>query len=387
MAFFVAVCPALADPADITIDAKFPGGNIVVDGIEGDAVRLRPDLRDTEGNWFYWAFRVRDAQGRTLRFEFTKQQPVGTRGPAVSLDEGATWAWLGRENATDSAFTYTFPANARSVLFSVGMPYTQAHLKAFLKRIGDDPALRVETLTTSRKGRPVERLRVGKLDGEPRFRMLVTARHHACEMMASYALEGIIEAALADDEIGRWFRSNVELAVIPFVDKDGVEEGDQGKNRRPRDHNRDYSGKSLYPETAAIREWAPRWSAGKLTAVIDLHCPTLRGARNEVIYQPGGSDPKRWEQQQRFAALLERAISGPLPYKAANDLPFGKEWNTGRNYAQGESCASWASKLPGVRLATTIELPYANAGGKEVNQKSARAFGRDLARAFRDYLH
>ena len=43
-------------------------------------------------------------------------------------------------------------------------------------------------------------------------------------------------------------------ALVPFVDKDGVEEGDQGKNRAPRDHNRDYAGASMYPETGALRE-------------------------------------------------------------------------------------------------------------------------------------
>jgi hypothetical protein len=39
-----------------------------------------------------------------------------------------------------------------------------------------------------------------------------------------------------------------------------------------------------------------------------------------------------------------------------------------------------------VKLATTIEFPYSNVLGNEVNAKTARAFGRDLARAIRAYL-
>jgi len=35
--------------AGIEIDAKYPGGNIVVDGIANDVVRLKTDLRDTAG--------------------------------------------------------------------------------------------------------------------------------------------------------------------------------------------------------------------------------------------------------------------------------------------------------------------------------------------------
>ena len=41
-------------PDTLSIDSSFPGGNIVVDRIEGDQVYLQQDLRDTEGYWFYW---------------------------------------------------------------------------------------------------------------------------------------------------------------------------------------------------------------------------------------------------------------------------------------------------------------------------------------------
>ncbi len=52
-----------------TIDADFPGGNIVVDSIHRDTVFIQQDLRDTEGNWFYWYFRVgRSAAGKTFLF-------------------------------------------------------------------------------------------------------------------------------------------------------------------------------------------------------------------------------------------------------------------------------------------------------------------------------
>ena len=47
------------------IDGDFPGGNVVLERIEGDAVYLHQDQRDTPGFWFYWYFRVRGATGRT----------------------------------------------------------------------------------------------------------------------------------------------------------------------------------------------------------------------------------------------------------------------------------------------------------------------------------
>ena len=76
-------------------------------------------------------------------------------------------------------------------------------------------------------------------------------------MMANYLIEGIIETVLGNGKQGEWFRKNVELLIIPFVDKDGVEDGEQGKYRRGRDHNRDYSGESIYASTRAIRNYVP----------------------------------------------------------------------------------------------------------------------------------
>ena len=389
LTFFVCgiwnVAAVVSTHTNIQIETNFPGGNIIVEKIEGDTVSIRTDLRDTEGWWFYWCFRVRGAEGRTLTFNFSEGTPIGVRGPGVSLDEGATWEWLG-EHPGNKSFTYSFPADARSVRFSFGMPYTESQLNAFLNRIGDNPALKKETLCQSRKGRDVERLRIGKLKGEPQFRVLITCRAHCCEMMTSYVTEGLIEAALAADKDGKWFRKNVELLVIPFVDKDGVEDGDQGKNRKPRDHNRDFDANSIYPETRALQKFVPQWSAGKLPLTIDLHCPHIRGNFNEFIYLVGSAKPKIWEQQERFGNILERVQKGPLAYRATNNLPFGQAWNTTNNFTAGTSIGRWAGELPGVKLATTIEFPYANALGGEVNANTARAFGNDLSHAIREYL-
>lgn len=368
------------------IDCAFPGGNVIVESIENDTVILKQDRRDTEGWWFYWYFRIQGAAGRTLNFKFTDRAPVGVRGPAISLDEGLSWEWLGKERSTTNAFCYAFGEDARSVRFSFGMPYTETNLGAFLKRFSGNPALKVETLCQSRKGRPVEFLRLGCIDGAPQARVFITCRHHCCEMMASYAVEGIAESVLTDDDAGRWFREHVAFGIVSFVDKDGVEDGDQGKNRRPHDHNRDYGNNGIYAETRAIRALLPRWSGGHLCVTLDLHCPSIRGGENEHIYQVGKEPPEQWARQQDFGKILEDVRQGPLPYKASGDLPFGQKWNTAKNYAAGTSFCQWAHTVPGVWLATSFEIPYANVSGFEVTARTARYFGHDIARALRRYL-
>lgn len=264
---------AATEPAAIQIDADYPGGNIVLERIEGEKVILRPDLRDTKGWWFYWNFRVRGAGSEKMTFEFSGANPIGVRGPAVSTDGGASWTWLGKERVTGPSFSYAFAPDQGDVRFSYAIPYLQKDLDQFLAGYHDHPCVRVEELCKSRKGRGIERIHVGPADGDPGYRVLLTARHHACESMADYSLEGFLAAALDHTEDGRWFRENVEILAIPFVDKDGVEDGDQGKNRLPHDHNRDYKGKSIYPSVAAIRSFVPAWSEGRLKVAFDLHCP------------------------------------------------------------------------------------------------------------------
>lgn len=369
----------------LRIDADFPGGNIIVDRLDGDRVFLRQDLRDTPRWWFYWCFRVRGAGGRSLTFEFTDGNPIGRVGPACSKDGGRTWSWLGAEAVVGASFTFNFPEKADDVRFAFTIPYQASDLQAFLEPLRGDPCLNVGSLCRTQKGRDVEVLHAGRIDGKAEHRVLVTARHHACESMASFVLEGLVLAVVKDEE-QQWLREHVEFMVVPFVDKDGVEQGDQGKLRAPHDPNRDYDGTSIYPSVAALRDRVPAWADGRLKIALDLHCPYIRGRRDETIFFVGQSDERIWQNTERLAGLLESLPVVGLPYHTKDNLPFGQEWNTRARLGEGRSMAGWAAQIPGIDLACTIEVPYAVASASTVTPDSAREFGRNLCRAIRLFL-
>lgn len=379
-----------------SIDDKFPGGNVIVDSINGNDIYIHQDLHDTEANWFYWCFSVNNAQNRTLTFHFThpwKEYPpmnvIGAHGPAVSFDKGLTWSWIGEKSVNNLSFTYKIPSKADEVRISVGMPYTQKNLQEFLKKYENHPNLEIASLALSRKGRNIERLHIGNLTGSPKYRILLTARHHACEMMTNYLLEGVIEYVLSDNEQAEWIRKNVELLVIPFVDKDGVEDGDQGKLRRGRDHNRDYSGNSIYPSTQAIRSYLPVWSDGKLVAALDLHCPFLSGGEHEQIHIVGTALGEMAAETDKFSAILQRISTSDkgLPYKVSYNIPFGTSWNTAAAFKKGQSFSLWAATtIEGIKLSVPLEFPFANASGQKITQENSRAFGRTLAKSLYEYL-
>ena len=124
------------------MDANFPGGNIQVNSISNDIVHLQPDLRGTDGWWFYWYFRVRGAAGRTITFHFDGRSPIGVRGPAICLD-GRHWTWLGidkvRDSSTDASFSCEIPAGCNEVRFAVCPPYVEADWKLFASKLNQMP--------------------------------------------------------------------------------------------------------------------------------------------------------------------------------------------------------------------------------------------------------
>lgn len=351
------------------IDCQFPGGNILLEGFDGDTVRLRQDRRDTTEWWFYWHFRVRGAAGRTLRFEFTDGNVFAAAGPCHSRN-GETWAWLGTTCVDGDAFTHTFAENEDTAFFAFCFPYTERHLRRFLAY---HPAIAVTTLTRSEQGRPVELLRI--VSPRPRGAVLLAARTHACETMASFALEGFLHFWLGRDPEAACLREHYEVFAVPFIDKDGVEAGDQGKLRAPYDHARDFRPSPRYASTAALMKLIDahreRWIAG-----LDLHCPWIRSGCNETFFFIG-TFPQWQPPMTDYVRVLAETYRAPIDFRAGDIFPVGVEWNKGT----GETLAHYLREHTAVRLAATVEIAYAKVRERTITPDDARAFGADLARA------
>jgi hypothetical protein len=377
----ILILPFCISAQNFKIYSGFPSGNISVEKIQNDTIWMHPDLRDTKGDWFYWCFGVSNAKGKTLTFVFTRTNVFTSMGPAVSFNSGLTWNYLGGDKVRNETFSYTFNGSGE-VRFSMGMPYTQKNFSLFIHPLLESKYLRLDTLEITKGGRAVERLIIIPPGKAPKYKVLITARHHACEMMANYEIEGIITEILNDS----WLRINVEFCFIPFMDKDGVEKGDQGKNRLPRDHNRDYLGASIHESTNALRSWVPQWADSSLVITMDLHCPWINGENNENIYIVGSGESNFAEQEKIFCEKLKSSNRGKLKISDKIILPFGTAWNTGIPSSEGLSFSDWAFTIEGVRLNMSIEFPYANNEGQMISQQSAREFGEDLGRAMKKYL-
>ena len=364
----------------VIIDKELPAGNIVFERMVNDTVYVHQELRGSKKAWFYWAFRARGCQGKTLTFVFTKSFAICERGPLVSLDKGKSYEYLAEEGSTPHMFTYTFPADAKEVWFYECHPYTPEMWKAFLKK-PHKGKFETGVLCKTRKGRDVPFFRMTPQNQAPKKSVFLSARHHCSEAPAEYAMEGLVATFLEDSELGAWLRENVELTVVPFVDMDGAVDGDQGKWRLPHDHNRDYTD-FLYPETAAL---ASLMAETEPHIFIDFHNPKLYKYNDNYIYTPYKS--YYGSNEVNFSALIEKYQEGGLKYQLSDDLPFGKSWNSSHNYTDGYNVTEWVHQnIKSIEIVRTMEFPFAYANGELVYPNKMRAFGHGMARALRAYI-
>lgn len=365
-----------ASDGNVVISADFPGGNVKVTGQSADSVQLEPDLRGGRP-WFYWCFEATSTQPGKVSFVFPekvigfKNGAIGFQGPAISTDGGRTWKWMGTGNVDGSSFSYEFRKAGQPVRFAVTIPYLQSDLDAFLTKHAGNPHLKRSVLTKSRHGREVELLRIGS-PGPKVQPVLVTGRHHATETIASYVLEGFLQEAMSESEWGREFRQKYVLYAVPFVDKDGVEEGDQGKNRRPHDHNRDYGENSIYPEIQAIKKLDQQI---EFRFALDFHCPTLVMKDHQVMYFVGPKEHPVYNFQNvsEFAGwikkgLPENAPVGPLVWLKPTATPAPMNSN-------------YFGFKDGTIMAATLEMPFAPPG-KATDPASCRRYGQVILGAW-----
>lgn len=377
LAFVMGEAPADEVPAGaVTINSDFPGGNVKVTANDGETVEVEPDLRG-DRPWFYWYFEATATKPGRVTFQFPEKVAgftnggIGYQGPAISTDQGRTWDWMGTDNVDGRGFSYQFSKAGDRVRFAVAIPYIGGDLDAFLKRNSGNPHLKTTALTKSRKGREVRLLQIGTASPDKKA-VLVTGRHHATETVASHVLEGFLQEAMSESTLAKEFRQKYVLFAVPLVDRDGVEDGDQGKNRKPHDHNRDYGEESIYPEIRAIKELA---DAQNIQFALDFHCPTLVMKDHQVMYFVGAKDHPRYNHQNvtEFAGWIKKGLPksappGPLVWlrPAPKPVPMNSHFFGFRDKTI---------------MAATLEIPFAPPG-RTMDPGSLRKYGQTILHAW-----
>ena len=222
----------------------------------------------------------------------------------------------------------------------------------------------IKELCKSEKGRSVPYSVIG--NGEKA--VILTARHHCCEASGGYVMEGT--AGYLKENLP----PELKVIVVPYVDYDGVYDGDQGKNRRPHDHNRDYEN-SIYSTVKAIKALTEK---EKILYAFDFHAPYYQGGRRDypfIVHSDEG------EETYSFARLLEKETGHlPIKYSITNDVGYGVEWNK-KSDRKDKFSSYFASRAENI-LAFTLETPYFGTAEHETSIDYYLELGKSFARAF-----
>lgn len=352
------------------IRTDFPGANIDVlkIGESENTVRVSPQLRDTTTEWFYWAFCVEGAQGETWTFDFTAKDYVylGYFGPAVSKDL-KEWNWAGSDVLDGhSRFTYEFGPEEDCVYFAHNMIYSTERFKRFVESY-DIP---VRSLVTTKKNRSVDIVEMGEGD----TCILLTSRHHCCESTGTYVMEGMLK------EFSREPFEGFQVIAVPFMDVDGVVDGDQGKNRAPHDHNRDYLEDPIYESTAALMDYTKDKNVKYL---LDLHSPWHFGGRNDTCFMAYSVEDMK-ANYELFGEILQRITemdTDSMQYDKDNDIDVNVDWNIGGT----PTCSKYFATKQDTVMSFTFETAYFGLHENQVSQERLIRLGENIARAIKQF--
>lgn len=346
------------------IHKNFTGGNIEILKIEDNDVYLDIEYRDTKREWLYFAFCVEGAENQKVTFHF-KDNRLGYYGPAISHDL-QSWKFLRNEQKEENSFTYEFKESENKVYFAHSFLY---HPERFLNFASNND-LEVKELTKTKKNRSVPYIEFGygKL-------ILLTSRHHCCESTGTYVLEGVLRELLEHPLIG------YKIICIPFVDMDGVIDGDQGKDRFPHDHNRDYSNITpcIYPETNEIKNIIDN---NDVYYAFDFHSPYHWKGLNDHVFIVQGDD-KKLKEFELFGELFEETTSNSSLkfHKEITILP-NERWND----INTPTFAHYARCNKKYQLAFTLETTYFGLENNKVSQENLVELGRNFVKSFKKYL-
>lgn len=378
-----------------SVDIDFPGGNMILDSKTNDTLTFHPDPRDSfinECSDRHWAIRIKGAEGKTLHFKITGNSKFGflqNRGPAMSRDNGKSWDWLLGENLPanpPNSFSYTFKKDEKEVIFALAPLYTGASIDLLLNDLKGKP-IQKKILCKTDKGRDAELLRFGNPNNPKKIGVVLMSRNHANEIWGAWVVEGIVREVLSGSPEGNYLLDQADFFVVPLMDKDGVEDGDQGKSRKPHDHNRDFD-KDRYPTVRELKKQVIAWGAGKTLIGFDFHSGTigLRGDRKIKGFEwiPYRHffclNKTREKEERRFSKILfERQKGGFVAHIMRDDGAYDPVL----------ACSDgWMSTVKDVHfvIGPTSEVPAVSPDGKPQTIASSREFGRNFARAIYDYI-
>ncbi|MFW5866491.1 MAG: M14 family zinc carboxypeptidase [Armatimonadota bacterium] len=338
--------------------------------------------------WFH--IEARDAGGAPV--EFVWELPdicLGDRNslhllrPVLRADAGD---WTRCENVSVDehddgrrSLRFSHAGGADAVAAAFCFPYAPEHLDATLTERGD--AWERSLIGVTHESRSLERLRLAGSHPTPRPGVYLMARQHSGETPGSWVLDGILRFLASDDDEAAKLRDTLDVWACPFVDLDGVVNGDYGKDALPWDYNRAWERLPMRAAVHAIQRDLERFHERTgPRIVIDLHGP---GHSTPGVYLqlPRGERP---HGQRNGALEFAEDLATHFPELSADRLShetsYPSRWN------KLSTLGSWTWDYLGETQCVSVEASYQRLTDSLLYPADYHEIGRRVIRAANAWL-
>ena len=186
-------------------------------------------------------------------------------------------------------------------------------------------------------------------------------------------LEGVVDYLISASGTSSLF-DDYCFYIVPMVDVDGVENGDQGKNRLPHDHNRDYVN-TIYAPVKGIMTLAETLD---VEFAMDIHCPYLQDYGPYLSYSTDVENTNLAFDQM----MIEASDKNTDPDK----IVYDGNWNRPDSAVVAAQMKGWFNIVLGAPFATSFEFPYSGDVGDEYTVERMINFGKLTGEVIEDYL-
>lgn len=324
----------------------------------------------------WWQFAVNGPGGRVRCIWESTDEVLGSGGldlvVPVYRTGGEGWRRVDPRTCYHSPgareFGFVVPTAPGETRVAYCYPYDRDRVATFVAEVADHPSATVVDLCRSERGRPFRVLRLG--DGERH--LWLTARHHAGETPGAYVLEGLVRELLQHP---RWLRG-MTVHAAPAMDVDGVAEGWYGKEREPRDFNRDYCARPCRQEVAALMSYAEE--IGRADLMLDLHAPAPPDFSFLVPVKESSLSLAEWAATWEFGRMLDAMAPRSCPVRVMDAQPGAMNWS---GETMGQTSTGWFHRRFGA-IAATLETTYHHSyDGRLVAPRGWLALGKAVAHA------
>ena len=147
-----------------------------------------------------------------------KSSPVSDKTNCLISKDGIQWSAIPTELTSDTLLKIQLHMESEKLFLASVEPYRISDLEKLKAEIKTNPLVEISTIGKTVEGRPLEIIRVGKVDAP--YRIFLRGRAHSWESGGNWVMQGLIRSLLQKDAAP--YLKKYCVYIMPMANKDGV---------------------------------------------------------------------------------------------------------------------------------------------------------------------